>query len=186
VAAIGTFTALMAGIIALTQTDLKRVLAYSTISHSGYMFPALASGTLPGIAPACSISSRTPSSRPCCSWGGQRDARHATIDMRRFGGLRRLMPVDPLDGFCSAAWRWPASFPGPVFGARTPSWRPLIPAPMRAGCSKSSVLVRHGHGLFDGPLYLPRIFPYLPRAGTRATRSRPPRPRVAAGRSPFR
>src|SRR6266478_2046041 len=43
VAAVGGFTALLAALIALTQTDLKRVLAYSTISQLGYMFLALGS-----------------------------------------------------------------------------------------------------------------------------------------------
>ncbi len=44
VACIGAFTALLAALIALTQTDLKRVLAYSTISQLGYMFLALGCG----------------------------------------------------------------------------------------------------------------------------------------------
>src|SRR5438105_12583351 len=44
VACIGAFTALLAALIALTQNDLKRVLAYSTISQLGYMFLALGSG----------------------------------------------------------------------------------------------------------------------------------------------
>src|SRR5260370_20960560 len=44
VAGIGAFTALLAALIALTQNDLKRVLAYSTISQLGYMFLALGSG----------------------------------------------------------------------------------------------------------------------------------------------
>src|SRR5215831_15914684 len=43
VAGIGGFTALFAALIALTQNDLKRVLAYSTISQLGYMFLALGS-----------------------------------------------------------------------------------------------------------------------------------------------
>src|SRR5262249_26885702 len=43
VAGIGAFTALFTALIALTQTDLKRVLAYSTISQLGYMFLALGS-----------------------------------------------------------------------------------------------------------------------------------------------
>src|SRR5437899_9008434 len=46
VACIGAFTALLAALIALTQNDLKRVLAYSTISQLGYMFLALGCGTL--------------------------------------------------------------------------------------------------------------------------------------------
>jgi len=49
VAVIGAGTALMAGIIAMTQFDLKRVLAYSTVSQLGYMFVALGTGTLAGV-----------------------------------------------------------------------------------------------------------------------------------------
>src|SRR5207248_3123940 len=48
VACIGGFTALLAALIALTQNDLKRVLAYSTISQLGYMFLALGSATRAG------------------------------------------------------------------------------------------------------------------------------------------
>ncbi|MFT7560046.1 MAG: NADH-quinone oxidoreductase subunit L [Flavobacteriales bacterium] len=44
VAIVGVLTLLMAGFTALTQTDLKRVLAYSTISQIGYMFLALGVG----------------------------------------------------------------------------------------------------------------------------------------------
>ena len=44
VAAIGIFTAMLAASIALTQTDIKRVLAYSTLSQLGYMFAALGVG----------------------------------------------------------------------------------------------------------------------------------------------
>ena len=49
VALIGGITALLGAIIAITQTDLKRILAYSTISHLGYMFLALGTGTLVGV-----------------------------------------------------------------------------------------------------------------------------------------
>jgi NADH-quinone oxidoreductase subunit L len=44
VAAIGIFTAILAATIAMTQTDIKRVLAYSTLSQLGYMFAALGVG----------------------------------------------------------------------------------------------------------------------------------------------
>ncbi|MDR5730262.1 MAG: NADH-quinone oxidoreductase subunit L [Terriglobia bacterium] len=47
VAAVGAATLLMAGFSALTQWDLKRVLAYSTISQVGYMFLALGVGAWP-------------------------------------------------------------------------------------------------------------------------------------------
>ncbi|MGH8529257.1 MAG: NADH-quinone oxidoreductase subunit L [Nevskiales bacterium] len=41
---VGALTALLAGFTALTQTDIKRVLAYSTMSQIGYMFLALGAG----------------------------------------------------------------------------------------------------------------------------------------------
>ena len=44
VSGIGAVTALLAALIALTQNDLKRVLAYSTVSQLGYMFMALGAG----------------------------------------------------------------------------------------------------------------------------------------------
>src|SRR3970282_1962199 len=44
VAAIGVFTSILAASIAMTQTDIKRVLAYSTLSQLGYMFAALGVG----------------------------------------------------------------------------------------------------------------------------------------------
>ncbi|MCY7419467.1 MAG: NADH-quinone oxidoreductase subunit L [Chloroflexi bacterium] len=44
VAAVGIFTAIFAASIALTQKDIKRVLAYSTLSQLGYMFAALGVG----------------------------------------------------------------------------------------------------------------------------------------------
>ena len=44
VAAIGIFTAILAASIAMTQTDIKRVLAFSTLSQLGYMFAAFGVG----------------------------------------------------------------------------------------------------------------------------------------------
>ena len=44
VAVVGAFTAILAATIALVQTDIKRVLAYSTVSQLGYMFLALGVG----------------------------------------------------------------------------------------------------------------------------------------------
>lgn len=44
VASIGVFTAIFAAAIALTQNDIKKVLAYSTVSQLAYMFFALGIG----------------------------------------------------------------------------------------------------------------------------------------------
>ncbi|MBI3932616.1 MAG: NADH-quinone oxidoreductase subunit L, partial [Acidobacteria bacterium] len=49
VAIVGTVTALMAATVALVQTDIKRVLAYSTVSQLGYMFAACGVGAF-GVA----------------------------------------------------------------------------------------------------------------------------------------
>ena len=94
VAGIGGLTALLAALIALTQFDLKRVLAYSTISQLGYMFLALGTGTLAGIS-AGMFHLLTHAFFKALLFLGAGSVMHAmgnVIDMRRFGGLRRLMP----------------------------------------------------------------------------------------------
>ena len=95
VAMVGGFTALLAGLIALTQHDLKRVLAYSTISQLGYMFLALGTGSLAGIA-AGMFHLFTHAFFKALLFLGAGSVMHAmgnVIDMRRFGGLRKLMPI---------------------------------------------------------------------------------------------
>ncbi len=95
VAAIGGFTALLAGLIAITQTDLKRVLAYSTISQLGYMFLSLGTGSLVGIV-AGMFHLFTHAFFKALLFLGAGSVMHAmggVIDMRRFSGLRRLMPI---------------------------------------------------------------------------------------------
>ncbi len=95
VAVIGGFTALMAALIALTQTDLKRILAYSTISQLGFMFLALGTGTLAGVV-AAMFHLFTHAFFKGLLFLGAGSVMHAmggVIDVRRFGGLRRLMPV---------------------------------------------------------------------------------------------
>lgn len=95
VAAIGCFTAVLAAIIAVTQTDLKRVLAYSTISQLGYMFLALGVGTLAGVT-AGMFHLFTHAFFKALLFLGAGSVMHAmggVIDMRQFSGLRRLLPT---------------------------------------------------------------------------------------------
>jgi NADH-quinone oxidoreductase subunit L len=95
VAAVGGLTALLAGIIAMTQYDLKRVLAYSTISQLGYMFLSLGTGTLYGIV-AGMFHLFTHAFFKALLFLGSGSVMHAmgnVIDMRRFGGLRHRLPV---------------------------------------------------------------------------------------------
>jgi len=95
VAAIGGFTALMAALIAVTQTDLKRVLAYSTISQLGYMFLGLGVGTLAGISAGMFhlFTHAFFKALLFLAAGSVMHAMGGVIDMRRFSGLRYLMPT---------------------------------------------------------------------------------------------
>jgi NADH-quinone oxidoreductase subunit L len=77
------------------QNDLKRVLAYSTISQLGYMFASLGTGTLLGFTAAI-FHLVTHAFFKALLFLGAGSVMHAmggVIDMRRFGGLRRIMPV---------------------------------------------------------------------------------------------
>jgi NADH-quinone oxidoreductase subunit L len=94
VASIGGFTALLAALIALTQFDLKRVLAYSTISQLGYMFLALGAGTFAGVTGGM-YHLFTHAFFKALLFLGAGSVMHAmggVIDMRQFSGLKRLLP----------------------------------------------------------------------------------------------
>jgi len=91
VAVIGCATALFAATIALVQTDIKRTLAYSTISQLGYMF--LACGV--GAFGAGIFHLMTHAFFKALLFLGAGSVMHATSgeqDMRRMGGLRKAIP----------------------------------------------------------------------------------------------
>jgi NADH-quinone oxidoreductase subunit L len=98
VAVIGCLTALLSASIALTQTDLKRVLAYSTVSQLGFMFMALGAG-IGGVARLALVAAMfhlfTHAFFKALLFLGSGSVMHATggiIDMRRFRGLRHRLP----------------------------------------------------------------------------------------------
>jgi NADH-quinone oxidoreductase subunit L len=92
VAAIGIFTALLAASIALTQTDIKRVLAYSTLSQLGYMFAALGVGAF-GSAVFHLMAHGFFKGLLFLGSGSVIHAVHEEQDMNRMGGLWRRIPV---------------------------------------------------------------------------------------------
>ena len=95
VSIIGMTTALVAALIGTVQNDLKRVLAYSTISQLGYMFACLGTGTLLGFTAAI-FHLLTHAFFKALLFLGAGSVMHSmggVIDMRRFGGLRKLMPI---------------------------------------------------------------------------------------------
>src|SRR5204863_5983663 len=126
VAAVGAFTAIFAASIGLVQTDIKKVLAYSTVSQLGYMFLACGAGAY--AAGVFHLMTHAffkallflASGSVIHGMGGLQD-------IRKMGGLRRHMPwthrtflvatiaiagIPPLAGFFSkdavlwAAWNF--------------------------------------------------------------------------------
>ncbi|MDQ4099464.1 MAG: NADH-quinone oxidoreductase subunit L [Chloroflexota bacterium] len=92
VALIGAFTALMAATIALTQYDIKRVVAYSTLSQLGYM--AFALGTGAWIAAIFHLMTHAFfKGLLFLGSGSVIHGLHEEQDMRRMGGLRHHMPI---------------------------------------------------------------------------------------------
>ena len=92
VAAIGIFTAILAASIAMTQTDIKRVLAYSTLSQLGYMFAALGVGAWT----AAIFHLMTHGFFKGLLFLGSGSVIHAVHeeqDMRQMGGLSRKIPI---------------------------------------------------------------------------------------------
>jgi len=129
VAGIGAATALYAATIGLVQTDIKKVLAYSTISQLGYMFLAV------GVAAYAAgifhlVTHAFFKALLFLGAGSVIHALHGEQDLRRMGGLKSIMPVTywtmlgatlaiagipPLAGFFSKdeiLWRvWDAGHP---------------------------------------------------------------------------
>jgi NADH-quinone oxidoreductase subunit L len=92
VAAIGIFTALLAASIAFTQTDIKRVLAYSTLSQLGYMFAALGVGAWTA-AIFHLMSHGFFKGLLFLDSGSVIHAVDGEQDMRRMGGLKSKIPI---------------------------------------------------------------------------------------------
>jgi NADH-quinone oxidoreductase subunit L len=92
VAAIGIFTAILAASIAFTQTDIKRVLAYSTLSQLGYMFAALGVGAY--VAAIFHLMTHGFfKGLLFLGSGSVIHAVHDEQDMNRMGGLWRKIPI---------------------------------------------------------------------------------------------
>lgn len=91
-AIVSVITAFTTATVALTQSDIKKVLAYSTVSQLGFMFAALASGAfwlaifhvlMHGFFKACLFLGAGSVIHGC----------HHEQDMRKMGGLSRFMPI---------------------------------------------------------------------------------------------
>ncbi|HEX7723548.1 MAG TPA: NADH-quinone oxidoreductase subunit L [Pyrinomonadaceae bacterium] len=92
VAIIGAATALFAATIGLAQNDIKKVLAYSTISQLGYMFMACGVGAF--VAAIFHVMTHAFfKAQLFLGSGSVINGMHHEQDMRRLGGLRKYMPI---------------------------------------------------------------------------------------------
>src|SRR3990170_558849 len=91
VVTIGAITAIISALLGIVATDIKRVMAYSTVSQLGYMMMGLGVG---GLAAAI-FHLFTHAFFKANLFLGAGSVNHATgtFDMRKMGGLPRLMPV---------------------------------------------------------------------------------------------
>ncbi|MGE0431166.1 MAG: NADH-quinone oxidoreductase subunit L [Planctomycetota bacterium] len=148
---IGGATALFAALIALTQTDIKKVLAYSTVSQLGYMFMAAGAGAVySGAYVAAIFHLVTHAFFKALLFMGAGSVIHAMHhaypkegeefhqDMRNMGGLNRKMPIT-----------WMTFLVGGIALAGIP--------PLAGFFSKDEILhgVMHSAGTADG---IPVIF----------------------------
>ena len=92
VATVGAMTAFLAATIALTQNDIKKVLAYSTVSQLGYMFLGLGVGAFAAGLFHVLTHSFFKALLFMCS-GSVIHAMSGEQDMRKMGGLKDKMPV---------------------------------------------------------------------------------------------
>ena len=92
IAVVGAATALLAATIACAQNDIKRVLAYSTISQLGYMFLAVGSGAyVAGMFHM--VTHAFFKALLFLGAGSVIHGMHGEQDMKKMGALRKLMPI---------------------------------------------------------------------------------------------
>lgn len=134
IAIIGAATAFFAATMALAQNDIKRVLAYSTVSQLGYMFMAMGVGAfMVGIFHVMTHAFFKALLFLCS--GSVIHAMHHEQDMQKMGGLIRKMPI--------TGWTY-------VVGALAISGAPLIFAGF---FSKDEILWKAFSSPFGHPLF---------------------------------
>jgi NADH-quinone oxidoreductase subunit L len=145
VAAIGTATALMAGTIALVQNDIKRVLAYSTVSQLGYMFLAMGVGAYAaGI-----FHLYTHAFFKALLFLGSGAVIHALAgeqDLRNMGGLKKYLPV--------TYWTF-------LVGTLAIGGFPFLSGP-RSELPHRALRDRADHRTADRNLHVPVVLPHVP------------------------
>jgi NADH-quinone oxidoreductase subunit L len=110
VVVIGALTALLAALIATAQDDIKRILAYSTVSQLGYMFIAVGLGPIGYVAGIFHLVTHAFfKAQLFLGAGSVMHGNDDATDIKEFGGLRKVMPLTFLTTM--AAWLAIIGFP---------------------------------------------------------------------------
>ena len=182
IAIVGCATAFLAATIAIAQTDIKKVLAYSTVSQLGYMFLAVGSG---GYSAAIFHMITHAFFKACLFLGAGSviHGMHDQQDMRFMGALRKIMPITAITfmiGWLAISGVIPFSgfwSKDDVLVLRPP--QELLPLPLRPHRRPDDGLLHEPRGhprlLRQGPLGRERRGragqPPVPRRGRRGHRS---------------
>lgn len=110
VAVTGAVTAVLAAIIGLAQNDIKKVLAYSTVSQLGYMFLACGVGAF-GAALFHLMTHAFFKALMFLGSGSVIHAMHEEQDIRKMGGLKKYLPITHATFLCG----WLAIIGTPLF-----------------------------------------------------------------------
>lgn len=165
VASIGLITLILAAVIAVCQTDIKRVLAYSTLSQLGYMILALGAGSYTYAL----FHLITHAFFKCCLFqcsGSVIHAAHHEQEMPKYGGLLKKMPITGLCfGICTLAIAG-ASIPTTHFAlSGYYSKDGIIASAVNYGDSLQSLHMAWGVLFYWGPIAIAYVTPfYMMRA----------------------
>jgi NADH-quinone oxidoreductase subunit L len=111
VVVVGALTALLGAVIAIGQDDIKRILAYSTISQLGYMFIGVGLGPIGYAAGIFHLVTHAFfKAELFLGAGSVMHGNDDSTDIKQFGGLRRVMPLTFVATM--AAWLAIIGFPG--------------------------------------------------------------------------
>ena len=174
---IGAITALFMGLIGIVQNDIKRVVAYSTLSQLGYMTVALGASAY-SVAIFHLMTHAFFKALLFLAAGSVIIALHHKQDMREMGGLSKYMPITTV-----TAWLGSLALIGFPFFFRVlfqGSDHRSGQAGRASGCGLCDVrgLCR---GAGDRAVYLPHAVPHLPRSDPHGRGNSQPCPRTAAG-----
>ena len=133
VAVIGAATALFAATVALVQTDIKKVLAYSTVSQLGYMFLGLGVGAY-AAAVFHVMTHAFFKALLFLGAGSVIHGMHEEQDVRRMGGLRRAMPT--------------------TYGTFAVGCLAIAGFPLLSGFFSKDLILEHVFAAGSGPLWL--------------------------------